>query len=115
MSFLILVVDDEEIFRYTAGRSLRGAGFSVLEAGDYRQAARLLASHQIDLMLIDIVFPSRINGFAIARIAKMLRRDMRLLYITGYNVPTSRSLGRILRKPISAEELVREVTEALAA
>lgn len=61
------------------------------------------------------MLPTRINGFAIGRIARMLRDNVRLLYITAYQVPSSPALGKILRKPIADSELIEEIRGALAA
>lgn len=110
-----MIVEDDAAYRYAAGAVLRIAGFTVHEAADYREATRLLRSHKMDLLLIDIVLPTRVNGFAIGRIARMLRDDVRLVYITAYQVPTTPALGKILRKPIEDTELVQEIRAALAA
>lgn len=112
----ILVVDDTEEFRYMAERALRGAGYDVTIAGDYQQALDLLAGPEpLDLMLTDIVMPGGINGFALARMARMRRLDLKLLYMTAYDVPMNEAVAKILRKPLADNELVQEVKLALAA
>ena len=58
--------------------------------------------------------PDRVHGFALARMARMRRRSLGVIYITGYDVPTTEAVGTVLRKPISAEKLVDEVRRALA-
>ena len=109
----ILVVDDTEEFRYMAERALRGAGYDVKIAEDYQQALDLLAGPEpLDLMLTDIVMPGGINGFALAR---MRRLDLKLLYMTAYDVPMNEAVAKILRKPLADNELVQEVKLALAA
>jgi adenylate cyclase len=55
---LILVVDDEENNRYTLTRRLRREGYAnLLEAADGRQALDLLATHAVDLILLDVMMP----------------------------------------------------------
>lgn len=111
----ILLVDDEEAFRYAAAAALRGAGFDVVSAEDYRDAlTQLEGTEPIDLMVTDIVMPDRVNGFALARMARMRRLDLRIMYITGHDVPTTEAAGKVLRKPVSDEELIREVRAMLA-
>src|SRR5215813_8801698 len=98
----ILLVDDEEAFCYAAARALRGAGFEVSLATDHRLALKILDSTQpLDLLITDVVMPDRVNGFALARMARMRRRDLRVLYISAYDLPTEEAVGKILRKPIS--------------
>jgi len=112
----ILLVDDDESFRYAAEKTLSEAGFTVTGASDYRKALDVLnGSAPIDLLLTDVVMPNRVNGFALARMAAMRRSDLRVLYMTAYDVPTNEAMGKILRKPIAGEQLIAEVNQAIAA
>jgi CheY-like chemotaxis protein len=112
----ILLVDDQDEFRYTAERALRDAGYVVKSVGNYQKALDILVGPEpLDLLLTDIVMPHGINGFALGRMARMRRLDLKLLYMSGYDVPTREAVGKILRKPIGDIELVKEVQSALAA
>ena len=112
----ILLVDDEEAFCYVAAKALRKAGFEVSLAPDHRLALQILESPQpLDLLITDVVMPDRVNGFALARMARMRRLDLKILYISAYELPTEEAIGKILRKPISPEALVTEAGLALAA
>lgn len=111
----ILVVDDEESFRYAATKALEAAGFLVDAAPDYRRALELLEQGApIDLLLTDVVMPERVHGFALARMARMRKLDLKVIYITAYDVPEVEGVGKVLRKPISSEQLVSEVRRVLA-
>jgi CheY-like chemotaxis protein len=112
----ILLVDDEDGFRYATEKALREAGYEVKIADDYQKALDILAGPEhLDLMVTDIVMPKGINGFALARMARMRRLDLKLLYVTSYDVPATEAVAKILRKPISSSELVQEVKQVLAA
>jgi CheY-like chemotaxis protein len=112
----ILIVDDEEQFRYAAEKALRGAGYAVKSVENYQKALDILVGPEpLDLLLTDVVMPHGINGFALGRMARMRRLDLKVLYMTGYDVPTREASGKILRKPISDTELLKEVQSALAA
>ena len=111
----ILLVDDEEGFRYAATKALRSAGFDVVSVPDYRGALQTLEGKEpLDLLVTDIVMPDRVNGFALARMARMRRLDLKVLYLTAYDVPSHEAIGKILRKPITPDELTAEVRLALA-
>jgi CheY-like chemotaxis protein len=111
----ILLVDDEEGFRYAAEKALERAGFTVSPAKDYIDALEILQSEKpVDLLVTDIVMPAGIHGFALARMARMRRLGMKVLYLSAYDVPTTEAIGKVLRKPITDEELVNEVRFALA-
>lgn len=57
----VLVVDDEERVRTFLRRALASQGHTVLGAGTGREALDVLASQQVDLVLLDIVMPD-MNG-----------------------------------------------------
>lgn len=110
----VLVIDDDEAFRYAAAKALKGAGFEVAVAEDYRDVlAWLEGAEPIDLLLTDIVMPDRINGFALARMARMRRLGLKVLYVTGYDVPIDEAMGKVLQKPVTDEQLIGEVRGAL--
>ncbi|HEX6841206.1 MAG TPA: response regulator [Stellaceae bacterium] len=111
----ILVVDDDEGFRYAASKALQNAGYLVTAASDFRVALDLLDSDApVDLLVTDIVMPERIHGFALARMARMRRTGLKVIYLTAYDVPTSEAAGKVLRKPLTDEQLVEETRLALA-
>jgi signal transduction histidine kinase len=61
----ILVVDDNEATRYIISRSLKGAGYRVLEASCGEEALRMVQSKP-DLVTLDIQLPD-LNGVEICR------------------------------------------------
>jgi DNA-binding response OmpR family regulator len=114
----VLVVEDEEVLGKAYGDALCRAGFQVSIAPDFRLALEVLeANRPVDLLVADIVMPSGINGIALARMARMRQRDVKVIYITGHDIPgvENLALGPVLRKPIDGTVLVAEVARALAA
>ena len=115
----ILLVDDDAAFGDAAARVLRAAGFEVCLAPDYRLALEDLESTRpINLLVTDIiVMPDRVNGVALSRMARMRRPELKVIYLTAYDIPgvEDDAIGPVLRKPIDDEHLVAEVRRALAA
>lgn len=106
----ILFVEDDPQFLYVHERALRDAGCEVYVAQDYFSALRVLDSDSpLDVLLTDVVMPKGINGFALARMARMRRRDLKVMFITGFDLPQDEVLGPILRKPVSSDRLVQAV------
>lgn len=111
----ILLVDDDEVFREATARLLRSAGYKVQLAPDFRLALQILESNEpIDLLILDIVMPDRVNGLALARMARLRRRDLKIIYVSGYDIPGigEEALGPIIRKPIDNDLFVEEVNRA---
>ena len=63
---LILSVDDNEASRYAIARTLRQAGFRVIEAGTGMEALRRARADAPDLILLDVKLPD-IDGFEVSR------------------------------------------------
>lgn len=99
----ILLVDDDEGFREATATMLRSAGYEVRTAPDFRLALEILEGDQaLDLFLVDIVMPDRVNGLALARMARLRRPTIKVMYISGYDIPgiEAAALGPIIRKPL---------------
>jgi signal transduction histidine kinase len=80
----ILVVEDDATVRLILGDVLKELGYNVLLASDARPAIPILQSdRRIDLMMSDVVLP-HINGRKLAEIARGLRPDLKVLFVTGY-------------------------------
>lgn len=112
----ILLVEDDDAFREALARTLQREGYVVCVAPDFRDALEILESEQrIDLLLTDIVMPDRVNGVALSRMARLRRQELKVVYMTAYNIPgiDREALGPILRKPIEDDVLLREIEKTL--
>ena len=102
----ILLVDDDDVFRYVTGRLLERTGSRVVTAHDYRDALRVLE----DGAAVDVL----VIGFALARMARMKHPHIRCIYLTGDDISLDEALGSVLHKPIVGSDLIREVSAALS-
>lgn len=120
LSRTVLVVEDDASVRSLTVKSLRQAGFQVLEAPDGRAALDLSACHQgaIDLLLTDLVMPG-LNGREVAERLRLSRPDLKVLFMSGYPADVlDHSNARsdpsaFLAKPFSITTLVCEVRSIL--
>jgi CheY-like chemotaxis protein len=113
----ILLVDDDEGYREATAAMLRAAGYTVQVTPDYRLALEILESDDpIDILVTDIVMPDRVNGIALSRMARMRRRDIRVIYISGYDIPglEREAFGTMLRKPVDDDQLLTEIARTLS-
>ncbi len=114
----ILLVDDDEGCCEAYGKVLRNAGFDVATTSRFGEALDILeAERPVDLLLTDIVMPGNVNGIALSRMGRMRRKHLKVVYVTGYNIPGAEreALGPILMKPVDGDRLLCEVERALAA
>ncbi|MES2714534.1 MAG: EAL domain-containing protein [Pseudomonadota bacterium] len=82
----LLIVDDDALLRHMAARTLRHAGFEVVEAADGEQALAILATDAIDLVLLDLLMPG-LDGYQVCRRIRALPqgRILPILVLTGLN------------------------------
>jgi PAS domain S-box-containing protein len=119
----ILIVEDDPGVRETVSETLRSCGYSLLEARDVEEAARLCAEHvgTIDLLLSDVVTPGGGGGRALSEYVASLRPGLKVLYMSGYTAEAAASRGihtsghAFLQKPFSGPDLARVVRDLLDA
>jgi CheY-like chemotaxis protein len=114
----VLVVEDDPTLGQALCKVLTHAGYHVVFASDFRSALEVLEGDQpVDLLLVDIVMPNSVNGLALARMARLRRRNLKVIYVSGYNIPgvEDELLGPILRKPVDDRLLIEEIEKVLAA
>jgi two-component system cell cycle sensor histidine kinase/response regulator CckA len=116
----ILVVEDEEMVRHIARRSLEEFGYQVIEASDGRGALDLLARlpQPPDLILCDIVMPG-LSGPELGAAFATQVPTARVLYMSGYpgsDVKLRQLLlpsAPFIQKPFGAADLAAKVRALL--
>ena len=115
----ILIAEDERPIRRLVATVLQQAGFQTLEAADGQEALELFAKHAqaIALVVTDVVMP-RMGGRQLAQHLRGLRKDLPLLYMTGYAeegdaLRQTAPDARVLLKPFSPDSLLHTVTTIL--
>lgn len=114
----ILVIDDDERFRYLFFQTLQKAGYQVHTAENGKRAFHLLKKEAFDLSLVDIKMPSP-NGFSILAKVKEEYPRMKVIMITAYGTADAQArsleLGadRFLTKPLDLSELKEAVRMTL--
>jgi CheY-like chemotaxis protein len=116
----LLVVEDEDLVRATTCRTLRGRGYTVIEAasGDeailrYRQCWR-----EIDLVLLDMVMPG-MSGSEVYQRLREINPDVRVLLVSGHVLASEAQTvvddgaRGFVQKPYTAAELADQVALVL--
>ena len=71
MGKTILIVDDSATIRQVVGRTLKGAGYEVMEASDGKEALKKLDGKKINLIISDVNMPN-MDGITFVKEAKKL-------------------------------------------
>ncbi|MEP7051405.1 MAG: PAS domain-containing protein [Pseudomonadota bacterium] len=118
----VLLIDSDEAVRKITARMLRSEGHRVVESSNLNDARRALAGHEpVDLVLTDL----GLVGPAFAEEVSVMRRDARVLFMTGggpamkeladrgYPVLAPGLDSALLSKPFSRAQLLQKVQELL--
>ncbi|MBP2295781.1 response regulator [Azospirillum rugosum] len=115
----ILVVEDEALVLMLWTEALESQGYHVLQAAEPEAAITILESDTpIDLLVTDVGLPG-MTGRDLASLARRLRPDLKVLFVTGYAhyaalEPESLQLGtRMLSKPVGVDSLQSTVRTML--
>lgn len=116
----LLLVEDEDSLRTLSVRTLRAAGYTVLEARDGLEALRVFeqGSDPIVLLVTDVVMP-KMSGRQLAERVAVVSPSTKVLYMTGYTDHTVLRHGvqeagvTLLHKPFTPSTLATRVHKLL--
>jgi len=116
----VLLVEDEPQLRQVTGRILEHHNYRLRMADNPHEAlAMIRADDRVELLITDVVMPG-MSGLQLAEKATAVRPQLRFLFMSGF----PRDLWErgeidkdlpIIEKPFDAEQLLRRVSEILAA
>jgi two-component system, NtrC family, response regulator AtoC len=113
----ILVVDDEELIRWSLREGLKAEGYDILEAGTGREALEQF-KHGVDLVLLDYRLPD-IDGLSVLRELKKQDPDVLVILLTSLVsvdiAVEAMKLGafHFANKPFNVDEVAATVARAL--
>ena len=114
----ILLVEDEAALRNVCRLYLESKGYTVLEAGNGKEAMKICRSHDhaIQVLITDIVMPG-LGGLELAKSLLEMRPALSVVFVSGYpDRPLARQdigFGKFLQKPYSFDGLARTVRSLL--
>ena len=121
----ILVVDDEQGLVDVAVAYLEDLGYTTLVANSAKQALEVLQEHpEINLLFSDVVMPSKMDGYDLAKETMHLYPAVKVLLTSGFtakregavngDIPLFKKLSdELLNKPYNKTELARTVRNTL--
>ena len=121
MAKSILIVDDEPMARTLLRLMLVRSGYEVIEAVDGYDALEKLRTILPDLVVLDVMMPG-LNGFDVCSSIREGQATSRIpvIMLSAKTDTASVSQGmdvgatRYLTKPVSPDELTRQVSDILA-
>ena len=116
MSKLLLVDDDSEVLELI-GEFVVSFGYQVKLASNGVEALAIVDDHgDLELLITDVMMPG-LDGFTLARLAKIRQPLLKIIYMSGYSAQlrdVGETFGPLLPKPFRAATLQRAMSEALS-
>ncbi|MER3523909.1 MAG: sigma-54-dependent Fis family transcriptional regulator [Ignavibacteria bacterium] len=116
--FTILVVDDEETFRYMLSTLIAGAGYHVETANDGVAAINAVQTKPYNVVLCDVRMP-KVDGIEVLKFVKQNYPQTEVVMLTGASdVKTAVECMKIgaydhILKPTTADDLLSTIDRAL--
>ncbi len=116
--FSILVVDDEEAFRYMLSSLMSGAGYAVDTASDGVTAINAIQTKLYHVVLLDLKMP-KVDGLEVLKFIKTNAPGVEVIMLTGMaDVKTAVECMKTgaydyITKPTTADELLTTIQRAL--
>lgn len=116
----VLVAEDDASLRMLMKEVLEKFGYHVIEAIDGEDAVRKFkeSKDKIQLLILDVIMPKK-NGKQVYDEIMELRPDAKVIFASGYTANIIQKKGILeegidfILKPVSPQELLRKVREAL--
>jgi two-component system nitrogen regulation response regulator NtrX len=115
----ILVVDDEPGVRSSVKGVLEDEGFKVFTAGSGEECLEQLTKLKPDVVLLDVLMPSGIDGIVTLRRIKEMGSDVAVIMISGHGnidmAVEAMELGALdfIEKPLSIDRMLIRLSQAL--
>jgi CheY-like chemotaxis protein len=107
----VLVVEDEPQVLQFVSAQLTGLGYAVTAVSTGPDALELLRAERFDVLFSDVVLPKGLSGVELARRARAIRPELKVLLTSGYPEEAFEHHGRpdattpLLKKPYRKTDL----------
>jgi CheY-like chemotaxis protein len=121
----ILIVDDDTDFVFVTKTVLEQKGYKVVSAGTGKQGMTMLARENPQLVILDVIMSSVLDGFTMSR--RMAEdpafKDIPVIMVTSiantdystlFSADESVNINAFLTKPIKPADLIGKVEEILS-
>ncbi|HEY5208537.1 MAG TPA: response regulator [Stellaceae bacterium] len=112
---LILVIDDQDMVRFTVKRMLASKGHEVIEAASGDAGVALCRAHGPALVVTDMIMPDKAGGETIQELRQSGSLAKILAISGGADLDMATRLGAdaVLEKPFRAEALLETVARLI--
>jgi DNA-binding response OmpR family regulator len=113
---VVALIEDEPLLRVPLAKALSEAGYRVIAAASGLEGLALLDDPGIDVAIIDLRLPGRIDGLTLATEARRQHPGLGVIFASaGAPSDEAVAIGSFLQKPFTPDELFDAIRRCLAA
>lgn len=116
--FQILIAEDDKNTRKLMEAILKDHGFNTIPANNGLEALKLLDTHHVDLVLLDIMMPG-LDGYEFTRQIRSTDYNLPILMVSAKQLPEDKRRGFMvgtddyMTKPVDEEEMILRIKALL--
>lgn len=109
-SSTVLVVEDEVLVRMVIADQLRAAGYSVIEAANAHEAAQVLRTTPLEIVISDVRMPGSMDGVGLARLIRSEYPATKIVLTSGHLSEAGWAQhDGFFHKPYDATEIITHI------
>jgi len=108
----VLLVEDDKDIREAVSAVLEAEGYTVLTAGNGKEALEALDRGQPCVVLLDLMMPVMDGWTFLAEVRKSRRlQDLPVVVVSAYSERRAEGVKRVLKKPLDVNQLLAAVAD----
>ena len=112
---VVALIEDDPLVRVPLARGLDEAGYNVVAAADGAEAMALLEDRTIDVAVVDVILPGRIDGIDVVRQARRCNPRLKVILTSGRPLPVELTgIAPFVPKPLRLDDLIARVRRVIA-
>lgn len=118
----VLIIEDDPSLRASMQRTLRGQRYRILEAGEGGEGMKMLETHPVDVVLVDMFMPGK-EGVETIRDIRRSYPNVKIIAMSGGGtkgeigvllVAKAMRCHQTLVKPFSGDDLINAIEAQLS-
>ncbi len=112
---VVALIEDDPLVRVPLARGLDEAGYNVVAAANGAEAVALLEDRTIDVAVVDVILPGRIDGIDVVRQARRCNPGLKVILTSGRPLPVELiGIAPFVPKPLRLDDLIARVRRVIA-
>jgi DNA-binding response OmpR family regulator len=111
---IVALIEDDPLVRIPLARGLDAAGYTVLVAADGPEGLALLEGHAVDVAVVDVILPGRVDGIGVVREARRHNPGLKVILTSGRPLEADLTgMAPFVMKPLRLDDLLAHLRRVI--